>query len=296
MGGVNGLLLVDKPRGPTSHDLVSGARRLYGTRAVGHAGTLDPMASGLLLLLFGEATKLSAYLTAADKRYVATIRFGRSTDSLDAEGAVVEERDLPDGWLGDEALEQAVRAERARTEQVPPGFSAIHVGGARAYEASRRGIAVVLPARPVQVHELQVCSRSSAELELSLSVSKGYYVRSLARDLSDRLGVPGHLSALRRVSSGPFHIEEAAAWPLAQPAALMPVAAAARRALEPADLTEDGAARARVGKTLTLGDFVTDPGPGLTAWFSPEGHLVALGQRTEEGHFAVRRGFAAPSP
>src|SRR5690606_27846030 len=175
---VHGVLVVDKPGGMTSHDVVARARRLFGTRAVGHAGTLDPMATGVLVLLFGEACKLSAYLTGQDKTYSAGVRFGSATDSLDADGRVTEERTLPAGWLARETLDRALAVERARTLQVPPAVSAISEGGRRAYQRVRAGETVELAPRPVRVARLELLEWSDAGVDVELEVSKGYYVRA----------------------------------------------------------------------------------------------------------------------
>jgi tRNA pseudouridine55 synthase len=290
----SGVLVVDKPSGKTSHDIVAEARRHFGTRAVGHAGTLDPMASGVLLLLFGEATKLSGYLTADDKRYRAKVSFGRSTDTLDAEGATTEERPLSPGWLSAEKLEAALVRERARREQVPPAYSAIKVAGERAHRLSRQGKPPELPPREVAVQELSVESFDDLGVTLVLTVSKGYFVRSLARDLCETLGVPGHLSELRRLSSGRFLLEEATAWPPAE-VKWLSISEAATRSLPSVELEARAVIRARQGKPLSASDFVARPGAGLSAWLR-EGKLVAIGQEVAPGVFRVVRGFSEPSP
>jgi tRNA pseudouridine55 synthase len=290
VSGPSGVLVVDKPTGKTSHDIVAEARRHFRTRAVGHAGTLDPMASGVLLLLFGEATKLSGYLTADDKRYRARVSFGRGTDTLDAEGVTTEERSLAPGWLDSSALEAALSVERDRRQQVPPAYSAIKVGGERAHRLSRQGRPPELPARDVVVHELEVEAFDDAEATLVLSVSKGYFVRSLARDLSETLGVPGHLTALRRLASGGFSLEEAVAWPPSTEPRWLTITEAASRCLPVLELTPAAVVRARQGKPLSEADFGSPPPSGLAAWVA-EGRLVAIGQAAEAGFFRVVRGF-----
>ncbi|HET9960368.1 MAG TPA: tRNA pseudouridine(55) synthase TruB [Polyangiaceae bacterium] len=306
---VDGVLPVDKPQGKTSHDVVAEARRLFGTRAVGHAGTLDPMATGVLLLLFGEACKLSNYLTAEYKTYRARVRFGASTDSLDADGRVLESVELAPSWLSEEALESALRVERCRLEQVPPAVSAIHSDGERAHVRARRGEAVELPPRPVAVRELRLLRREAHELELELCVSKGYYVRSLARDLGSSLGQPAHLSALRRLSSGAFTLAHSVAWPCVERPSLMPTVEAACRALPVLRLTESGVLFARQGKRLGPEQVKTPAAPAelppiqakgtelerepqVSVWLSPAGELVALGTWDGERHRVVR-GFAS---
>ncbi len=291
---IHGALVVDKPGGMTSHDVVAQARRLYGTRAVGHAGTLDPMATGVLLLLFGEACKLSTYLTGQSKRYRAEVRFGRSTDSFDRDGKTVEEVELPDGWLDDERLASALEGEWRRTHQVPPLVSAISIDGRRGHELARAGKSVELDPRPVRVEELVVRSRGERHLELELGVSKGYYVRSLARDLGRSLGAPAHLSALRRTASGSFTLDFAHPWPATTPPPLLGLREVAERALPVTRLNPDGARRARLGQLLSNDDALSSAGVGdPSVWLSPEGEPLAIGCRTESG-FRVLRGFAPP--
>ncbi len=289
--GPHGLLVVDKPLGPTSHDVVATARRLFGTRTVGHAGTLDPRASGVLLLLFGEGTKLSSHLTNDTKRYRATIRFGTATDTLDAAGTVVDRVALAPDWLDSARLQTALEAEHARRQQAPPAFSAIKVDGQRAHRISRGGGQVELAPRPVEVLALTLLSRGTHEVCVELTVSKGYYVRAFARDVATALGVPGHLAELRRLASGPFTEREALTWPPAEPPALMPLADAVRRALPIATLTTDGVRRARFGQPLTRADFIAEPPTTRAAWLDEAGQLIALGEPREEAQFGVVRGF-----
>jgi tRNA pseudouridine55 synthase len=290
----DGVLVVDKPGGATSHDIVAQARRIFGTREVGHAGTLDPMATGVLLLLFGEATKLSNFLTRDSKRYRATVAFGRATDTLDADGATTEEVALPMQSLSESAVSAALESERARLRQVPPAVSAIKVMGRRAYALTRAGNAPELAERDVKVEELRVVSRTPNELTLELRVSKGYYVRALARDLGASLGLPAHLGALRRLASGQFELSEACHWPPDAEARLIGTAEAAQRTLPAARLVESGLRRARLGQALEAGDFSARPDVPLgvaEAWFSAEGELVALGEQRASGEFRVCRGF-----
>ncbi len=210
----SGVAVIDKPRGLTSHAVVAQARRLFGRKDLGHAGTLDPMATGVLLVLVGQACKLSGYLTASSKRYSAEITFGVGTDTLDADGKTTTEATLAPGEPSLAALEAALAAERLRSEQTPPAVSAIKVAGERAYALARKGAAPELAPRAVEVTELRLLELAGSVARCELLVSKGYYVRSLARDLGERLGFPAHLSALRRLASGSFGIEQAHAWPL----------------------------------------------------------------------------------
>lgn len=292
--GPHGILIVDKPQGPTSHDMVSRARRHYGTRRVGHAGTLDPMATGVLILLLGEATKLSNHLTGSSKRYVATVQFGHSTDSLDAEGTTVENKTLPDGWLTIAQLQAALRKEVERSLQIPPTVSAIKVDGKRSYRLHRQGSPPELPPRPVEIQSIALESWSSSHATVIMHVSKGYYVRSFARDLGRHLGVPSHLSRLRRLSSGIFDILSASQWPPPQNQSLLSLQQALPRIFPTYRLHNEGVERARQGKALFAKHFET-PGAGvppdeLMAWTDFDGTPIALGHRSGE-EFRVTRGF-----
>jgi tRNA pseudouridine55 synthase len=202
------VLLVDKPEGPTSHDVVAAARRALGMPRVGHTGTLDPFASGLLLLVVGPATRLSTFLTGMDKSYRAEVRLGVTTDTLDREGVVVAESE---GWesLDEAALESALERLRGPLLQRPPAYSAKKVAGEAAHRKARRGEPVRLEPVRVTVHELRLDRLDPPRVELAVRCSSGTYVRALARDLGEALGVGGHLTALRRTAVGPFRVEDA---------------------------------------------------------------------------------------
>jgi tRNA pseudouridine55 synthase len=304
----SGVLVVDKPRGPTSHDVVARVRRALGTREVGHAGTLDPMATGVLVVAVGEATKLVQWLTAHDKAYRATVRLGATTRSFDAEGEIVETRPIDDALRAtlaaasrgeiDDALARALDVERARTEQTPPAVSAIKVDGVASHKRVRQGDEVELPPRPVAVRSLQVLAArvDPPELDVELEVAKGYYVRAFARDLAASLGTVAHLVALRRLASGPFRIEEAVALePAALAAGRVALSVAVARVLPSATLTDDGVVRARQGKRLCEGDFSVAPpaasgGVSASAWLDPAGEVVAIGELDGDA-FRVVRGF-----
>lgn len=294
---MKGVLVVDKPRGPTSHDVVARLRRALGTREVGHAGTLDPMATGVLVVAVGEATKLVPYLTAHDKAYVAEITFGASTDTLDAEGAVTAEAAIPPDVAdeiargGGPRLDAAIARERARTRQAPPAYSAIKTDGRPAYERARRGEVVELAERDVVVRALDVIGSGARSLRVRVVVGKGYYVRSLARDLASEIGVLGHLTALRRVRSGPFGEEEAATMDAPDLGdRLVPVERAATRALPHAILSAAAEADARAGRAVALPEGAPDVGVPH-AWLNEAGALVAVGRREESGVGRVVRGF-----
>jgi len=295
----DGVLIVDKPGKATSHDVVAQARRVFGTREVGHAGTLDPMATGVLLLLFGEATKLSQFLTRDRKRYRATVCLGRATDTLDADGRTTEEVALAPEQLSEALIDSALATEKARRLQVPPAVSAIKVDGRRSYALARAGNAPELPEREIHVEHLLLLGRSEHELVLEVEASKGYYVRALARDLGASLGLPAHLSALRRLASGSFELSDAASWPLDPTLPLLPTADAARRALPSAILNSNGERRARLGQALEPADFVEPAQVPLletVAWFGSSGALIALGEERNPGEFRVVRGFRQSPP
>lgn len=201
------MLLVDKPDGPTSFQVVGKVRHALNVRQVGHAGTLDPAATGLLVVLVGPYTRLSQYLTRADKVYEAEVFFGTRTNTDDREGDVVEEGDA--SALTADQVRAAVRAMEGPQEQVPPAFAAISVGGERLYAKARRGEDVVAPPRNIVVHEMEMVSFESPRARIVVRCSKGTYVRALARDLGAAVGVPAHLSALRRTASGGYHVDDA---------------------------------------------------------------------------------------
>jgi tRNA pseudouridine55 synthase len=204
----HGILLCDKPVGRSSHDVVATARKAFGTRRVGHAGTLDPMATGLLVLAIGEALKIMRYLALDDKRYSATVRLGSETDTLDAEGRVTASATVPAGMTL--AMVRAA-AERFCGEiaQCPPAISALKQDGVALYKRARRGEQVEVQPRSVVVHALEVTALRVDEIDLVVHSGKGFYVRSLARDLGRALGTLGHLSALRRTHSGRFDVADA---------------------------------------------------------------------------------------
>lgn len=272
-----GLVVVDKPAGITSHDVVARVRRLAGTRKVGHAGTLDPMATGVLVLGVDRATRLLGHLMLTEKAYAATVRLGVSTGTDDAEGEVsatpgaagVDEQQVRDaltGFVGD-------------IEQVPTAVSAIKVDGKRAYQRVRDGEQVELEARPVTIHELVVrdVRRSSVEglevldADITMRCSSGTYVRAVARDVGALLGTGGHLTALRRTAVGPYDFAVARTLDdLAEEFAVLPLAVAARAAFPAVDLDAQQARDVRVGRPLDL------PLDTLTGVFDPDGEFLAL--------------------
>jgi tRNA pseudouridine55 synthase len=285
-----GVLPVDKPPGPTSHDLVNAARRALGERRVGHTGTLDPFASGLLLLCVGQATRLAEYLTGLDKGYEATARLGVTTDSGDRDGATIS---VSDGWAGvtPEAVEAALDPLRGSILQTPPALSAKKVGGVPAHRRVRKGEDVALEPHAVTVHELEVVDVVLPDVRLRVRCSSGTYVRALARDMGEALGVGAHLTALRRTSVGPFRVEAAVA-----PDAMGDADAVTRAMIPPlaamghlplVEVDDEGAAR------LVQGRRVAAPGMAgaavAVAALGPT--LVAVGE-VRDGLFLPRKVLA----
>jgi tRNA pseudouridine55 synthase len=277
-----GLLVVDKPAGWTSHDVVGRARRLVGTRKVGHAGTLDPMATGVLVLGVERATRLLGHLALDTKSYLATIRLGLATTTDDAEGEPLG-APADTGGLTERAVADGVAALTGEIAQVPSSVSAIKVDGRRAYERARAGEEVVLEARPVTVHRFDVLVTRSEppfrELDVLVDCSSGTYVRALARDLGASLGVGGHLTALRRTRVGPFTLAQArtlddlAAEEEAQGRASLSLDldAAVATAFPRRDADGDEAAGLAHGRPLAAGGTA-----GTVGVFGPDGHVVGL--------------------
>lgn len=202
-----GLLLIDKPVGPSSHDVVNRLRTLSGSRRIGHAGTLDPLASGLMLLCLGRATRLVEYLVGLPKTYETTIRLGQTTETYDAESRVTLER--PFTYLTASTIETTLAHFRGTIWQQPPGFSAIKQGGQPLYKLARRGVITEIPARPVTIYALDLLAWEAPFLQLRVGCSSGTYIRSLGHDLGEALGCGGHLAALRRTAVGPFCLDQA---------------------------------------------------------------------------------------
>lgn len=206
-GKYHGFIVVEKPAGVTSHDVVSVVRRLTGERRVGHAGTLDPAAVGVLPIAVGQATRTVEYLSDATKSYLAEIIFGVSTDTLDADGTVTGIVDA--SHIAEEQVRAALHHFRGEILQVPPMYAAIKIDGRPLYERARQGEHIELEARPITIYELELVSWEHPVAEIFLHCSKGTYVRSLARDLGDAIGMPAHMSNLVRLSTGPFTLGDA---------------------------------------------------------------------------------------
>lgn len=290
----DGVVVVDKPSGWTSHDVVARVRRLAATRRVGHAGTLDPMATGVLVLGVGRATKLLTYVVGADKDYLATIRLGVATTTDDAEGETLAASGAP--AVDPEALAAGVAALTGEIQQVPSAVSAIKVDGKRAYARVRAGEDVELAARPVTVSRFEVLAvrperaedgTAVTDVDVVVTCSSGTYVRALARDLGSALGVGGHLTALRRTRVGGYGLRVARTLEqLAESFEVLPLAEAARAILPARELSQGEARELSFGRPLAIDPASPGTREKPVAAFAPDGSLAAL--------LADERGKARP--
>jgi tRNA pseudouridine55 synthase len=277
---VDGALLLDKPLGLSSNAALQKAKRLLGAAKAGHAGTLDPLASGLLLVLFGEATKFAGPLLDADKEYVATVKLGERTSTGDAEGAVLQSREVS---FSDADLKAVLARFRGEIEQVPPMHSALKHKGTPLYRLARKGEEVARAARRVRIGELELVRFEGDALVLRVRCSKGTYIRVLAEDIGEALGCGAHLSGLRRTASGPFRVEQAATLE-----SLADVEASRRRLL-PLPALLQGLPRAELGtaeeERLRQGQTLKISGlhPGLCAVVRPDGAVIGLGNADADG-------------
>ncbi len=267
---------MDKPQGWTSHDVVSKMRGLAGTRKVGHAGTLDPMATGVLVVGINRATRLLTYVVGTSKTYTATIRLGQSTVTDDAEGDVLSSASA--AGVTDEAIRAGAGVLTGEITQIPSSVSAIKVNGQRAYTRVRSGEDVVLAARPVTIHGFEIHDIRSVgdgslqDVDATIDCSSGTYIRALARDLGSSLGVGGHLTALRRTRVGPYSLDQAATLDeLATDLRLLPINDAARVLFTSRELPDSEALDLSHGRFIPAG-----PDDGTVAAFAPDGTLVAL--------------------
>jgi tRNA pseudouridine55 synthase len=267
----SGLVVVDKPAGLTSHDVVSRLRRILGTRRIGHAGTLDPMATGVLVCGIGRGTKLLGHLALDTKAYTATIRLGATTSTDDVEGEVLDRVDA--GGVSDAAISAGMAALSGPIEQVPSSVSAIKVDGQRAYARVRAGEQVVLAARPVTVSDFRLLARRGDELDVAVECSSGTYVRALARDLGAALGVGGHLTVLRRTRVGPFTLQRARTLEqlAAAPALSLTLAEAVATAFPRRDVDAALATDLSHGRPLPAAGLA-----GTYGVFGPDGGVLAL--------------------
>lgn len=295
---VHGILLLDKPLGASSNQALQRARHLFRAQKAGHTGSLDPLATGLLPICFGEATKIAGHLLGARKAYAAQCRLGTTTTTDDAEGEAVRTRAVPE--LDDAMIEAALAGLRGRIVQIPPAYSAIKQGGVPLYKRARRGEEVEVPAREVEVHALDLVARDADLLTLHVECGSGTYVRSLARDLGEALGCGAHLTALRRVWVEPFrqpamwtleqlqriHVERGSAGldelllPLEQGLAMLPALS----------LLAEQAIGLRQGKRIAQGIAKDMP---LCRALDAANRLVALVEIDGQGQVRVLRGFSA---
>jgi tRNA pseudouridine55 synthase len=317
LGGVlSGLVIVDKPQGWTSHDVVGRMRRIAGTRKVGHAGTLDPMATGVLVVGINKATRLLTYIVGTSKTYTATIRLGQSTITDDAEGEVVATTSA--AAVTDAAIHDGVAALTGLIQQVPSSVSAIKVNGERAYARVRSGEEVKLAARPVTIHRFEVhginrtpgtgpgasavgdpaagdsaagdlAGDAVVDIDVTVECSSGTYIRALARDLGNALGVGGHLTALRRTHVGPYSLEQARTLEqLAEDLQVLEMSQAARALMPNRELTAEETTEISFGRRIAAGAGAGTPAAATAdhpaAGFAPDGSLVAL--LADSGNFA----------
>ena len=273
------VILLAKPPGLSSFSALAEVKRRLATRRVGHAGTLDPFAEGLLIALSGSYTRLAPWASAMDKEYLAVFTFGRTTDTLDPEGRFTAEGSVPSR----ESLQEALPAFTGTISQVPPAFSAVHVGGRRAYEAARSGQELTLAPRQVTVHGLSLLGFTGAEASLRIGCSRGTYVRSLARDIAAHLGTVAYVRRLERTRIGGFRVEEAVSPGDFDPSRHLLDGArfvGAASGLGSLVLREEWVSRAASGRPLVDGSFQETAGAdGTFAAFTPAGELLALARR-----------------
>jgi tRNA pseudouridine55 synthase len=281
-----GLLNIDKPQGPTSHDIVARVRRGTRVKKVGHAGTLDPMATGVLVLCLGPATRLSEYVMGSPKLYRARVRFGIQTDTYDAEGAIVAQNPDP---VSRDAVIAALDHFRGDIEQIPPMYSAIKQGGKKLYDLARAGQEIERSPRPVTIHRLGLTGWAFPFADLEIECSPGTYIRSLAHDLGQAVGVGAHLAALQRSASGSFSVDNAVAWPEFEAAMeagtwrdyLLPPERALHdvRAIH---LDDAGAADVLNGRFIPVSDAQASPPGDLAQAVDPAGRLIAVLVRRDD--------------
>lgn len=292
------MVLVDKPSGPTSHDMVAKLRRIMGTRRVGHSGTLDPMATGLLVVGVERGTKFLAHVVAHDKRYEATVRLGAATHTDDAQGEVLSTAAPADlEALTEERIRAAFDAQRGDIMQRPTSVSSIKIDGKRAHELVREGQEVVLPERPVTIFSLEVLdvvfgvdATSCIDVRISVHCSSGTYIRAIARDVGEALGVGGHLTQLRRTSVGPFDVSEARTLEQLEkaPQLSLNLDEAMVRCFDVREVSESE------GVDLSLGKWLQPVGrKGVHAAVTPSGRAIALVE--EKGKRAASVFVARPA-
>jgi tRNA pseudouridine55 synthase len=309
---MDAIFAIDKPVGPTSHDVVARIRRAARMRRVGHAGTLDPLASGVLVIALGNATRLLEYLSADDKTYLAVIAFGAETATDDAEGEVT--RTAPADHLSETKVSAALDAFRGTITQVPPSYSAISVGGQRLHALARRGVAAIAPPREVTIQSIQLIMWEASHATIDITCGKGTYIRSIARDLGIALDSAAHLVGLRRTRSGTFHIDDASPLEVVEvalqdgtwPTLAVNLTTALPR-LPVVDLTEAQVRDIAAGRMIeaTISTDVTPCRTTATAdtlltasarAISPDGQLVAILRKASSNHWHPEKVLASANP
>jgi tRNA pseudouridine55 synthase len=292
-----GILNINKPRGMTSHDIVAHVRRITGQRKVGHAGTLDPTATGVLLLCLGQATRVAEYLMASDKTYRARIRLGITTDTYDVEGEITGQAETD--RITRAQVEQELSRLVGRVEQIPPMYSAIKHKGTPLYRLARRGQTVARQPRQVEIRALKLLDWAPPELEIQVHCSKGTYVRSLAHDIGQRLGCGAHLVGLTRVASGHFRIEQAVtlqdleqAIAQGEAVTLLHPLDAALQAFPAVTVDQATAAKIAFGQQVRLS---AAPQGGMCRAYAPDGRLLALLRHHPDGLWQPHKVFVQPT-
>lgn len=292
---INGILLLDKPAGITSNAALQDVKWSFRAAKAGHTGSLDPLATGILPICFGEATKFSQFLLEADKHYLARVKLGVTTETGDADGDVLEQREVP--AIRDRRLERILDCYRGEILQKPSMYSALKVGGQPLYRLARQGIEVERQERPITIHRLVVEDRFDDELVLEIRCSKGTYIRTLAEDIGEDLGCGAHVSALRRLGAGPFTADEAVTMdevrertPSAEKDALLLPISAAVQDWPSVELTELMALYVRQGQPVQIANAPTE---GWVSLFAETGDradgFIGVGEILEDGRVAPRR-------
>ena len=296
---VSGIVLLDKPLGITSNRALQIVKRLFNAAKAGHTGSLDPLATGLLPLCLGEATKVSGYLLDADKSYLATIKLGVKTFTADAEGEVVETRPVEN--FSNKQIQAVIEQFTGEIDQVPPMHSALKVDGQPLYKLAHQGQVIERKARTVQIYAIEVLRHEGDEIDISVECSKGTYIRTLAEDIGEKLGCGAHLSALRRIASGPFHIKDSITLEELERLTKDSINEGfieADRVLMPAEdalvdwesvtLTKDSAHYIGQGQAVLVPKAPTS---GLVKLFSDENGFLGIGEILDDGRVAPRRLF-----
>lgn len=291
---VNGVVVLDKPRGMSSNEAVQRVKRLFGARKVGHTGSLDPLATGVLPLCLGEATKFSQYLLTSDKTYVATLRLGVSTDSGDADGTVLQEREV--GAISRARIEAGLDAFRGDIEQVPSMFSAIKHQGQPLYKLARQGIEIEREARPVTIYRNEIVDFEDDRLVLEVHCSKGTYVRTIAHDLGEALGCGAHVEALRRTTAGPYREDDLVTFDelsrmadLGKLDGLLQSVATTVGQWPPVELAGAPAFYIKQGQPVLVPHAPTEGWVRLYEQENDDGRFIGVGEVLDDGRVAPRR-------